>query len=371
MNKILFTLLIFSILLLPKSTLAWGRDGHRMVAEIAFQMLSQSTKDKLMSYLGSISLDDASNWMDEQRGNNTYRYLTTTHYINIDKGQKLDPFQKNNIYTELNEVISDLGKNTNPAEIKIDLLILLHLVGDIHQPLHDGYSNDKGGNSINVTIDGKTTNLHSAWDGGIIQRMAINKEKIMLLYPKLSKAELDQIKNISVAGWISESRTNLDQVYSFKNSTLDQEYQQKASVIIEQQILKAGIRLSAVLEKVLATKAVNTVKEEVKAVTVLDKPISAAEAAKHMGETATVCDKVFGAKYLETTSSAPTFLNMGAPYPNSPFSVVIFGSNRPNFKEKPELYYDNKKVCVTGLIKEYKGKPEMIISKEADITIEK
>jgi micrococcal nuclease len=49
---------------------------------------------------------------------------------------------------------------------------------------------------------------------------------------------------------------------------------------------------------------------------------------------------------------------------------VIFGKDRPNFKEKPELFYDNKKVCVTGSIKEYKGKPEMIITSENEIRID-
>ena len=66
-----------------------------MIAEMAFQMLSKSAKEKLTSYLGNSSLDEASVWMDEQRGNKQYNYLTTTHYINIEKGGKMDPFQKN------------------------------------------------------------------------------------------------------------------------------------------------------------------------------------------------------------------------------------------------------------------------------------
>jgi len=97
--------------------------------------------------------------------------------------------------------------------------------------------------------------------------------------------------------------------------------------------------------------------------------ITAAEAASHIGETITVCDKVYGTKYLESSATQPTFLNLGAAYPNSPFTVVIYGNDRTNFKEKPELYYDNKKVCVTGLIKEYNGKPEMIINSESAIKL--
>ena len=371
MKRKLLALVFSALLLIPNMIFAWGRDGHRMVAEIAFQMLSKNTKEKLMSYLGNTSLDEASNWMDEQRGNNKFRYLTTTHYINIEKGGSFNPFQKNNIYTEINEVLNDLEKTntTNPEDIKQDLMILIHLIGDLHQPLHVGYGNDKGGNEINVNLFGTNTNLHSAWDGGIINREGITTQKILPIYSKLSASEISQIKTVDVKNWVMDSRKPLDFLYSYQNGNLDEQYAQKASAIIENQILKAGIRLSVLLEKVLGDKKVNPVQPVVVTQATTQKSISAAESVKHMGETITVCDKVYGTKFLESTSSAPTFLNMGAAYPNSPFSVVIFGSNRPNFKEKPELYYDNKKVCVTGTIKEYKGKPEMIISNESEIKI--
>ena len=360
------------MLIIPSISFAWGREGHIIIAEMAYQMLSKSAKDKLVSYLGNTSLEEASVWMDEQRGNNQYNYLTTTHYINIEKGGKMDPFQKNNIYTELNEVINDLesSKTLSPSDFKTDLMILIHLVGDIHQPLHDGYANDRGGNKINVSLLGSTTNLHSAWDGGMINRLNLTKEQILPLYSKLSKSELDQIKAINIPNWIYDSRKYLDNIYAFSDNNLDQEYVQKSKPILEEQLMKAAIRLSVVLEKVLANKTINPVKETTISVNKSNEPITAAEASKHIGETLTVCDKVYGTKYLESSSSAPTFLNLGSAYPNSPFSVVIFGKDRPNFKEKPELYYDNKKVCVSGLIKEYKGKPEMILTVENEIRIE-
>lgn len=369
-KKVSVFLLLY--LFLYNNLFAWGREGHIIIAEMAYQMLSKSSKEKLISYLGTTSLDEASVWMDEQRGNNKYNYLTTTHYINIEKGGKMDPFQKNNIYTELNEVINDLesNKTISPNDIKIDLMILIHLVGDIHQPLHDGYANDKGGNKINVSLIGTSTNLHSAWDGGIINKENITTQIILPLYSKLSTTEINQIKTVDIKGWIMDSRKPLDFIYSFSNGNLDEQYCQKATPIIENQILKAGIRLSVLLEKALSDKIINPVASEAVSKSSSQKSITAGESANHIGETITVCDKVYGTKFLESTSSTPTFLNLGAAYPNSPFSVVIFGSNRPNFREKPELYYNNKKVCVTGTIKEYKGKPEMIISNESEIRIE-
>lgn len=350
---------------------AWSREGHHIVVEIAYQLLSNSAREKLKAYLGNMSIEDAATWMDEQRGtNNQYNYLTTTHYINIEKGGKINPFQKNNIFTELNTVINELENPNTIAEAKfnLDLLILIHLVGDVHQPLHDGYGNDKGGNLIKVSLMGNPTNLHAVWDGGIISKEHINTQLIANNYSKLSAGQIAVLKTDKVAGWINESRSYLPMVYSFSNGTLDENYVQKAAPVIEDQLLKAGIRLSAILEKVLNNNIPAPIQQPTPQKTVA--PITAFEAKGHTGEKITVCDKVYGTRFLENANGQPTFLNLGAAYPASPFTVVIFGSDRANFREKPELFYNNKKVCVTGLIKEYNGKPEMVLKTENEISVE-
>ena len=85
-----------------------------------------------------------------------------------------------------------------------------------------------------------------------------------------------------------------------------------------------------------------------------------------MGQKVTVCSKVYGVKSLEKVS----FINLGANYPNSLLTVVIFASDKVNFKEPIESLYTDKNICVTGTLKEYNGKPEIIISKPEDITIQ-
>lgn len=371
LNKSTLLLLIAAASILPRYSFAWSREGHHIVVEIAYQLLSSSAKEKLKAYLGNMSIEDASTWLDEQRGtNNQYNYLTTTHYINIEKGDKLNPFQKNNIFTELNTVINELEHPNTIAEGKftLDLLILIHLVGDVHQPLHAGYGNDKGGNLIKVSLMGNPTNLHAAWDGGIISKEHINTQLIANNYSKLSAAQIAALKTDKVAGWINESRSCLPLIYSFSNGTLDEIYVQKAAPIIEDQLLKAGIRLSAILEKVLNNNIPAPIQQPTPQKT--GAPITAFEAKGHTGEKIRVCDKVFGTRFLENANGQPTFLNLGAAYPASPFTVVIFGSERSNFREKPELFYNNKKVCVTGLIKEYNGKPEMVLKTENEISVE-
>ena len=93
-------------------------------------------------------------------------------------------------------------------------------------------------------------------------------------------------------------------------------------------------------------------------------PIAVKDAAKHVNEKVTICDKIFGGKFLD--EARITFLNMGADYPNSPLTLVIKGDDRKKFKT-PEEAFKGKQVCVTGTIIMYKGKPEIEITEAEQI----
>ncbi len=99
------------------------------------------------------------------------------------------------------------------------------------------------------------------------------------------------------------------------------------------------------------------------------KMIEVADAANHAGDSVTICTKIFGARYFENSKGAPTLLNAGAKYPDAPLTVVIYGESRTAFTNKPEEFYTDKNVCVTGRITMFKGKPQIVITKELDIVI--
>jgi len=99
------------------------------------------------------------------------------------------------------------------------------------------------------------------------------------------------------------------------------------------------------------------------------KKLTAAEAKDHVGETATVCGNVVSTRYAASTKGQPTFLNLDKPYPNQIFTVVIWGSNRSKFG-RPEVEYNEKRICVTGKITEYRGVPEVTADAPAEITVE-
>ncbi len=98
--------------------------------------------------------------------------------------------------------------------------------------------------------------------------------------------------------------------------------------------------------------------------------ITAAEAKNHLGKKATICGKVVSTHYSARAKGKPTFLNLDEPYPRQIFTILIWGSDRAKFGN-PEDKYGNKKVCVSGLIKDYKGVPEVIAEQPNQIEIQK
>jgi DNA/RNA endonuclease YhcR with UshA esterase domain len=83
----------------------------------------------------------------------------------------------------------------------------------------------------------------------------------------------------------------------------------------------------------------------------------------------TVCGTVASATYAIRTKGRPTFLNLDQPYPKQIFTVLIWGSDRNKFKNPPETFFKGKRICVTGTIEDYKGKPEIVVHGPDQITV--
>ncbi|MBS1603589.1 MAG: DNA-binding protein [Bacteroidetes bacterium] len=97
------------------------------------------------------------------------------------------------------------------------------------------------------------------------------------------------------------------------------------------------------------------------------KTIPAADAAKHAGDSVTICDKVYSARWLENAKNQPTFLNLGEAYPNQLLTIVIWEDVRQRLGYKPEEKLLDKKVCVTGKIEEFRGKPQIVLHQPAQL----
>jgi hypothetical protein len=96
------------------------------------------------------------------------------------------------------------------------------------------------------------------------------------------------------------------------------------------------------------------------------KNIDIEDASNYVNDSVIVCSKIYGGKFLEILKGSPTFLDVGAEYPNALLTLVIWGDVRKKFHQAPELLF-NKDVCIYGVIEMYKGKPEIVIKNENQI----
>jgi hypothetical protein len=366
MKRYLLPTALVVLLAAPAKSLAWGATGHKIIAEIAFRYLDAQTRKNVLYYLNGMSIEEASNWMDQVRGDRAYDYMRPWHYADFDRGRPATTMTGDNIIGILNSTLRDLENpgQLSREQIRTDLLYLLHLVGDLHQPLHVGYADDRGGNEYQISFLGSSSNLHKAWDSEIIDYKQAGVPEILSAHP-LSPEQIAAIQQIDIVSWANQSRGHLDRVYSVRGHKIDEAYIATAYPIIESQLLYAGLRLAAILQKYFS--GMPAVRGPVAIPS--SATITPFDASGHVGKTLTVCGKVFGGKYLENANGAPTLINMGADYPDNPFTLVIYGSDRGGFTYQPENYLPGKTICVTGEIKRFKGKPEIVVTRQDQIRL--
>jgi hypothetical protein len=251
MKIIKLNFLLFLFLLTSYNSFAWGSKGHGIVAEIAFAYLDANTKKTVVEYLDGMSIQEASTWMDNIKDDHSYDYMKPHHYVNFEKGESVVNNPGANIISVLTMTIKELksNKNLSKAEIKQKICIIIHLIGDLHQPLHVGYGDDRGGNQMQINFNDNGTNLHSFFDSGIIKYKNITAQDC-LNANRITQTELDNIQNIDIITWATQSRSYLDKIYSFEGHKISEEYVNSNTIIIESQLFKAGLRLASVLKEI-------------------------------------------------------------------------------------------------------------------------
>ena len=368
MKKICITLLLLS--LSNTMLFAWGKKGHSMIAQIAISKLDAKTKQNVLSYLNGMSIEDASVWMDEMRNDSKFDYMKPYHYVNIRKGFPIKEVEGDNIINALNQTLSELDnmKSLSNDDVKFRLLMLFHLVGDLHQPLHVGYGEDKGGNTVQISFFGNGTNLHSFWDSGMIEYKNLTLEQVLQV-DSYQPSELFAIKKIDVMSWVRDVRSNLDAVYNFKSNKFDNLYVDSNLPIVKAQILKAGIRLASVLEKYFknSTNTSFLNNEIVSDETEISTTIDIKDSNKYEGKLVYTCGKVYSTKVI--SSNGMILMNVDGEYPDAPLTIVIYRESLKNFDSNPEEFYKGKNICFGGKIKMYKGKPEIIINTKHSIQV--
>lgn len=247
---------LLSILILFGAVQAfgWGATGHRATGYVAEQYLTSKTKKKIAAILGQESLAMVSTWMDEIRSDSTYDYAITWHWTTIPDGKKYedvgpDPDGKAVIMIE--KFIADLkGKKLNKKQELETLKMLVHLVGDIHQPLHVGKPGDRGGNDVKLKWFRTDSNLHRVWDSDMIDDTKLSYSELAASLGKPDKLTVKKWQSASVRDWAHESMSYRPQVYDIGNGNLSYQYGYKYFGIAKQRMLQAGVRLAGVLNSI-------------------------------------------------------------------------------------------------------------------------
>ncbi|NLN24518.1 MAG: S1/P1 nuclease [Bacteroidetes bacterium] len=249
---------IVALALLPWSLIAddWGKNGHRAVGEIAEKYLSEKTKKAISELLDGHSLAFVSNYGDDIKSDRKYDKYQTWHYVNFPLDQRYEETpkeSKGDIIQAIQTAIQVLKDKNSRREDKVfHLKMLVHFMGDLHQPLHIGQAEDRGGNRIQVRWFGQNSNLHTVWDSKMIDSYQMSYTELAANADKLSKKELDEIKKGTLMDWVYDVRILTKEVYESANDgdRLGYEYMYKYMNPLRNQLQKGGIRLAVVLNDI-------------------------------------------------------------------------------------------------------------------------
>jgi hypothetical protein len=258
--KLIRNLLLILTFSLPASTFAWGVLGHRITAQIADSYLSSKARRQLMAILGTESLAMTSNWSDFIKSDPSYNYLNPWHYINLKdslaEAQVNDYLAKDtvtDIYTKLNFVIEQLKNKQLEQDKKVLYLrLLIHLVGDIHQPMHTGRPEDLGGNKVNVLWFNQPANLHSIWDEKLIDFQQLSYTEYVAAINFTTKQQRLDWQKQPISQWVYESYALSRQLYNElkqPDQKLSYRYNFDHVQHLNDRLLKGGVRLAGILNE--------------------------------------------------------------------------------------------------------------------------
>ena len=233
---------------------AWGQKGHDVTAYIAEKHLTPVAKAAVDSLLQGKSMVYWANWLDNASHTREYSYTKTWHYKNIDEGERYEEAQANpagDAVTAIKAQIETLSNpSTKPEDATLAMKILVHVVGDMHQPMHMGHATDLGGNRTKIRFFNRDTNLHSVWDSSIAEsghKWSYSEWQEQI--DRLPKAAEAAVITGSIDDWAKQTMKAASVVYERTHPGSNLSYNEVAywTPLIETQLLNGGLRLAHIL----------------------------------------------------------------------------------------------------------------------------
>lgn len=257
MKRILYLL---PIVLMVNNVHAWGPDGHKIVAQIAQDKLTPNASKSISQILGNQDLASVANWADTIKSRPEWVHTKSWHFVDIpDDGdyETSEHAPDGDIVDAITDMVKTLKtSSSSDVEKQNALKFIVHFVGDIHQPLHVGRPDDHGGNSIKVTFMGKSMNLHSLWDSGMIKKQGMNYvQYARFLQGQSTFTAPYDLPEISFSQIIEEDMSSRKEIYNFKPIDagpikLEDGYLKRNLSTMNDRLLKGGERLSKMLNQI-------------------------------------------------------------------------------------------------------------------------
>ncbi|QHJ12213.1 hypothetical protein FX988_02464 [Paraglaciecola mesophila] len=247
-----FLALSFSV-----NVLAWGQIGHRVTGAIAQQHLTAQAQAAISALLPNEDLAEASTYPDEMRSNPDEFWQKKAgpfHYVTIPRGKtypQVGAPEEGDGVTALSMFTKTLkSSNASKEDKQLALRFIVHIIGDLHQPLHAGNGTDRGGNDFKVNFFWHDSNLHRVWDSELLdQRQLSYTEWALRLDRKISEQDISNWSDINPQTWIAESVKIRDEIYPTETE-ISWDYLYNHLPQAQERLKMAGIRIATYLNDI-------------------------------------------------------------------------------------------------------------------------
>ena len=237
---------------------AFGVTGHRVTGAIAEQHLSQKAREQIQALLGVESLAQASTWPDEMRSSQEEFWQKTSppwHYVTIPDGktyQEVGAPEQGDAYTALALFRKELMAPSSSKAVKQRALrFIVHIIGDLHQPLHVGNGTDRGGNDHKVEFYWEQSNLHRVWDTGLINNEELSyTEMTHWLSKEITPQNIQQWSSTNPLVWMQESQDIRMNIYPEMNASISYNYRFEHIDTLKDRLKMAGVRIASYLNDI-------------------------------------------------------------------------------------------------------------------------
>lgn len=244
---------------------AWGPEGHAVTGILALRAVDDQARQALESLLGGISersIANRCNWPDHLRDQPRWDWAAPLHYVNI---PRLGEYERQRdcpaglcVTEAVKKYAGQLQDSRRSVQSRSEAFAwLCHLVGDIHQPLHCGLAEDRGGNTIDIVFAGQQANLHQFWDYLVIRDRAGTLENLLALLPAPSATQVPLSWNpLEVDEWTQQSHDfAMEKAYP-ATPLIDPSFARQSWVDIQQRLPLSALRLAQILNATLGQGSV-------------------------------------------------------------------------------------------------------------------